>query len=143
VGAPPSTPSLLAANLLLCESVLTEDSGLRTAVRIVTHIRLAAGSDTAFFNSLTILTSLPGDHDQHVLKVQMKGEDASQWQVVTEAPDHHFVYGYKQDLRDPGGFSLQTKFAVNVQNLDLSKTFFVEAWLDGERVAHAPLRLLR
>ena len=40
---PSATKPPIAASLILCESVLDELSGLRSAIRIISHLRLAAG----------------------------------------------------------------------------------------------------
>lgn len=134
----------ISASVIVCESVLTEEvSGLRSAIRILSHVKPATGSEIAHFYGLTFLASRPGDTASHELEVRMVGENSTGWFVVAASPVHTFTYGYKIDQAGPGGFSLATRFSINVKGLDLSAAFFIEALLDGSRVGQAPVTLLR
>jgi hypothetical protein len=130
----------LCANIVLCETVINEYTGTQTFVRTFSHLTLDEKQYSAQFFSVTLLTSLPGDLINHVLSVRMV--DASGQSVAT-APDRHFAYAYRIDPAGPGGFSLTTKFTVDVTKLASLGTYLIEAWLDGSRVAQAPLTLRR
>src|SRR2546428_8064624 len=121
---------LIDANLILCESVLTEITGAISAVRIMDALKLNPHSTFARFFILTYLHSHVLDFAPHVLKVRMVGTDGrGNWISVADAPEHRFIYGYKISRSAPGGFLLTTEF-----NLDLTLlgdgTYYVEALVD-------------
>ncbi len=138
-----SVPISLCANIVLCQSVLTETTGLHSAIRNFDHFTLPTGSNFAYFYALTILTSRPMDFLPHILSIRMVGQQGESWNIVASAPDHRFSYAYKIDPSGPGGFNLKTEFSVDVSAWPKLGTFFVQAWLDGERVAQAPITLRR
>jgi len=133
--------SIFSASVVVCESVLAEESGLLTAVRILDTITIGAGSNTVHFFSITILHSKPLDFFKHKLRVTMDKFRNGNWETVAAAPDLEFAFGHKLSLAAPGGVTLRTEFNVDINTLGELGTFFVQAWLDGVRVASTPLTL--
>jgi hypothetical protein len=134
------TTTLLSANIVLCETVINENTGTQTIVRQFSHINLAPDSESAHFFALTILASQPGDQSPHALQMRMVDR---QGRAVIVVPDFPFVYAFKTDPTGPGGFSLKTEFTVDLTKLVSLGTFLVQAWLDGVWVAQTPITLRR
>jgi hypothetical protein len=132
--------SLMSAGIVVCETVLFEKTDLVSAIRIMSALKLAGGSNFAHFFVLTFLTSHPGDLQQHVLKIQVTEENGS---VLGEAADYHFLYGYKLDVSGPGGFVLSTEFNLDTAAITKPARCLINAFLDGQCVAQTPLTLRR
>lgn len=133
--------ALLSANIILCETVLNEQQiAMPSAIRMMDSIRLARGSNYAHFFAVTRLSCQPGDFQQHALRITVTD---SQAQVVSSAPVCQFHYGYAINAVGPGGFILTTEFQLDVSALSLPATCLINAYLDGEYVAHTPLMLSR
>jgi len=128
----------LAVNAVVCQEVLTEATGLLSAIRIFDTLTI--GSDFAHFYVLTTAVSNPGDRAEHVLKVTM-----NRWggEEVASAPEYRFTYGYNVDFSSPGGFRLTTEFNVDTRPLGPLGRFMVWVFLDGAPVAKAPVTLRR
>ena len=80
------------------------------------------------------------DFQQHVVQVQMHGPDGV---LVASAPEYRFVYGNKLDHLGPGAFNLTTDFNLDLRPLGTLGNYTISAYLDGQRVAGAPLMLRR
>jgi hypothetical protein len=133
----------VSASLIICESVLTEKTGVVSAIRIMDVLTVPALGVQARFFVLTYLHSRPADYLQHVLRIQMVGQDGSDWKIVADAPDHRFVYGYALAALAPGGFVLTTEFNINLIPLGSLGTYLVQAIVDGDLVEQTPLTLQR
>src|SRR5271169_4451188 len=101
--------SLLSANIIVCETVLTEKTDVLSAIRMMDTIKIAPNNNAAHFYALTRVTSQPGDFSQHVLKIQMMHQNGAS---IIEAPECQFSYGYKMDINGLGGFILTTEFTI-------------------------------
>jgi hypothetical protein len=132
--------SLLSANVLVCETILTEKTDVLSAIRMMDTIRIAPGNNTVHFYVVTRVTSQPGDFLPHALRIQVTHQAGS---LVIEAREHQFVYGYKLDISGPGGFILTTEFTIDVSGMSLPAGCLVNAFLDGQSVARTPLMLRR
>jgi hypothetical protein len=131
---------LLSANIVVCESALTEKSGMVSAIRMMDTITLAPGNTIARFYIVTRLSCQSGDFSQHVLKIQVTHQNEA---LIVEAPEHPFRYGYKMDIDGPGGFILTTETAVDTVSFSMPARCVVTAFLDGRPVARTPLMLRR
>ncbi|HTW66739.1 MAG TPA: hypothetical protein VME17_19100 [Bryobacteraceae bacterium] len=132
--------AFLSANILICETVLTEKTDVLSAIRMMDTIKIAPGNNSVHFYSMTRVSSMPGDFDPHVLKVQVTHQNGT---LITEAPEHRFQYGYRMDLGGPGGFILTTEFTIGIETLPLPAGCLVTANLDGKSVARMPFMLRR
>jgi hypothetical protein len=141
VAMPHNKP--LSASLVICESVLTEKTEVISAIRIMTSLRIAPDSNFVRFYALTVLTSYPQDTQSHVLRVLMIEKRGDEWEAIATAQDHSFFFGYNVDPSGPGAYFLTTEFVIDVSRLTHMGTCFVQALLDGERVAMAPITLRR
>jgi hypothetical protein len=65
---------LLSANILVCETVLTEKTDMLSAIRMMDTIRVAPSNNSVHFYVVTRVMSQPEDFSQHVLKVQMTNQ---------------------------------------------------------------------
>lgn len=79
---------VLSANILVCETVLTEKTDVLSAIRMMDTIKIAPNSNAAHFYAITRVTSQPGDFSPHVIKVQVTQQDGS---LVTEASGYPFL----------------------------------------------------
>ena len=107
----PQSPTHLSANIIACETVLSERTEIVSAVRILNVLAIGAGNNFARFSTLTFVTSQPGDLGQHNLQVRMQ---TMHGELVAQAPGYPFVYGYKIDLTGPGAFMLTTNFNIDL-----------------------------
>ena len=131
----------ISTSLLVCQAVLTENTGWTSAVRIMDVLTIGRVSPIAQFFVLTYLHSNPGDFLLHTLKVQMVGRSGENWVVAADAPEERFEYGYKVDASGPGGYMLTTEFVLNPQVMGSLGLYFIQAVLDGDLVAQTPLTL--
>src|SRR5258708_4026196 len=122
---------LLSANVLICESVLSESNGLKSAIRLIDFLTVHPETVIAHFYALTLLRSKSFDPHQHRLVVRMEGFRNGKWESVAEAPECRFTYGFV-DPSGPGGFVLTTEFSINLANLGGVGIFYIQAWLDDE-----------
>ena len=132
--------SLLSANVIICETVLTEKTEVISAVRIMNVLRISGGLNFAKFSSVTFLASEPGDTSPHKIKVQMI---SSSGDFVAEAPERWFFYGYNVDPSGPGGYTLTTEFNLDLSPLGTLGSYAVWVFLDDVRVCGAPLIMRR
>ncbi len=137
-------PDPTSTSLLICEAVLQEADGGTTAVRILDIIRCGRLSQAVRFFALTYLHSEPSDLQDHALKVQMieykaNGESI----IVADAPEAPFRYGRNILKTGPGAFMMTTTFNLELTPLGSLGTYFIQALVDGKRVAEVPLTLLR
>jgi hypothetical protein len=89
--------------------------------------------------SLAIVLSAPGDNSNHVMSVQMKTPEGL---IVAQGEDYPFNYGYRIDPIGYGGFSLKTKFNLELSELPASLGwFFLWVYVDGEPVAKTAFTL--
>ena len=93
-----------SSSLLICEAVLKEKSGVVSAIRIMDVLTIPALGTHAHFFVLTYLHSMPSDFHQHTLKIQMVEQSGVDWDVIADAPEHKFVYGYAAAPDGPGSF---------------------------------------
>ena len=125
-------PHPLSANVVVCAEVLKEaKTDLLSAIRIASVITVPK-TNQAHFYSVAFVSSSPGDHESHVMSVQMNAHDGIK---VASAPDYRFTYGYRVDPNGNGGFSMNTEFGIDVSNLEIPGTFWVWVYVDGEPVA--------
>jgi len=103
--------SHLAANLVICEAVLTEQTTeVISAIRTMNLLNITGQLQHARFFTLTLLASDFTDVSPHTLQIQMFTRDGL---LVASAPPKTFFYGH--GIGGPvGAFSLTTEF-----NLDL------------------------
>lgn len=133
----------LSVSLIVCESVLSEKTGIVSAIRITDVLTVGPQSALARFFVLTYLHSHPLDLQQHVAKVQLMGLREGAWGSVAEAPDQRFVYGYKLDPSGPGAFMLTTEFNLDLTMLGALGVLYVQVLVDGNLEDQTPLTLLR
>lgn len=103
-------------------------------------LKLGTGSNFAHFFAITRLASQPGDFLEHTLRIQVTGKSGD---LISQADDYQFQYGYRIVASDPGGFVLTTEFNIDVRPLALPIGCLVNAFLDGQSVARTPLMLRR
>jgi hypothetical protein len=130
--------NLIHASLIVCESVLTEKTGLVSAIRIMDVLTIRSAGFAHFFTLTRLHSTQPPDLSPHVLAVRAVGLDGV---TVASGEPYPFVYGYGAEPSAPGGFTLTTEF-----NLDSSApggTYDIQAWLDLVLVARASLTLRR
>jgi hypothetical protein len=131
----------LSANVIVCTEVLAEtEANLLSAIRMMSVITVATVNTHAIFYSVVFVSSIPGDQEQHVMRVAMRRDDG---QVVLFAPDHLFKYGYQVDINGYGGFSLRTRFDVDMTKLETSGTYWIWVYVDENPVAKTPIMLRR
>lgn len=123
--------NLLSANLILCESVLTEATGTKTAVRMVNFFTIPyAGNPLIHFFALSFLTCRGPDTSRHVAKVDMV--EITSGVPVAEAPEHPFFYGFAPDIPNgPGAFSLSTEFNLDTSKVRVPSPYLVRLRLNG------------
>ncbi len=132
---------LLSANVIICESVLTEKTDVTSAIRILNVLTVSPSKNLATFRVHTALASTPTDFEQHVVKVWMHPLDSAV--VAAEAPEYRFVYGRKIDFSGPGAFNLTTDFNLDLRPLGDLGHYLIVVSLDGQLVARTPLTLRR
>src|SRR5579859_6260980 len=98
--------ALLSANIILCETVLSETppkggGTVPSFIRVMGAIAIAQGNSFVHFFSITLLSSQPGDFSEHILKIQVIDKDSL---LIAHAPEMPFKYGYLVDPSGPGGF---------------------------------------
>jgi hypothetical protein len=131
-----------SVSLIVCESVLNENTGATSAIRIMDVLTIGRLSRAARFFVITYLHSRVGDFGQHVAKVQLAGLRGGQWVSVADAPPHSFVYSYRMDPTGPGAFMLTTEFNLDLTTFGDLGSFWVQLSVDGEYVEQTPLTLL-
>jgi hypothetical protein len=131
--------SLLSANVIVCETVITEKSDVMSAIRIMNVLTIKTGN-FARFNSVAFLISQPRDFERHNLKVQMVTMDG---ELVASAPDHLFVYGHKVDPDGVGAYTLTTEFNLDLEPLGKLGRYAIWVFLDGKNVTGTTLVLRR
>jgi hypothetical protein len=136
-------PDPISASVIVCESVLTEKSGLLSAIRIMDSLRVPPGATIARFFALTRIHAKPLDFLPHVLQVRMVFPAGDDWVPVSTAPDHRFSYGYNIEKTAPGGFNLTTEFNIDLKPLGGLGTYYVQALLDGKYLNQCPITLRR
>ena len=104
---------IVSANVIACEDVLTEKTDIFSAVKILSAYNVSRQTTHMNLYSLATAFCTPGDYSSHVMSVHMKTPEGL---AVATGADYSFNYGYKIDPLGYGGFSLKTKFS-----LDLSK----------------------
>ena len=130
-----------SANVIICSEVLVESkTDLLSAIRMMSAITIPPAQTHIHFWSMVLLSSQPGDHDQHRVWVKMIGPDDA---VISSAEEYSFQYGYKVLASGNGGFSLRTEFTVGVAQLQSSGTYWIKAYVDGNLAALAPITLRR
>ena len=134
-----------SVGLLICESVLNENTGAVSAIRIMDILTVGAFSPAARFVVLSYLHARTVDFAQHTAKVQMLGIRNGSWAIVAEAPPHVFVYSYGTlpPGIGPGAFMLTTEFNLNLTTFGELGTFWVQLSIDGELEEQTPITLLR
>ena len=136
--------SLISATIIVCESVLTEQNGVPSAIRLIDILTLASGNPIAHFFTITNLHAVSLDPEKHRLAIKMRRPVlGGGWETVAETTEREFVYSHRLSLTAPGACLLTTEFNVNVDMLGGLGTFYLEAWLEGKMVAHTPLTLRR
>lgn len=139
----PSESSLISASMLICASVLEETNGIRSAIRIMDTYKVLRDTRFVPFFVLTMLRCTPGDYYPHTVVVRMITNVENEWKIAASTDDYRFVYGYKRDPRGPGGLSLATNFNFDLTALPFPalRTYYMQAWLDGEMVTQTPFTL--
>lgn len=132
---------LLTANVIICESVLSEKTDVSSAIRILNALTISPTQTVATFRVHTMLASTPMDFEQHSVQVWMRPMQKDI--VVASAPAFKFVYGNKLDYSGPGAFNLTTTFTVDLHKLGALGHFLISVTLDGQMVASAPIMLRR
>jgi len=126
------------ANLIVCETVLTEDTTHLVSALRITDSFAVIGPILRFW-VVTHLHSHPFDVAPHTLQVQMVRSDNSN--TVAWTNPANFYYGYRQGMFGPGGYLLRTEFNLNVSRLMPLGLFYIQALLDSQLVAQVPLTL--
>jgi hypothetical protein len=134
---------VIAAKIILCESVLTEETGLPSAIRILDMIGLSAGTSSIHFFAITNIHYKPLDFAHHVLSVRLVRLQNGQWNTIAAGDDYGFSFGHRHSLTAPGSVVLTTEFNLPLAQLGELGTFYIQAWLDGEMVTHTPITLRR
>ena len=124
------------ANLIVCESVLSEKTGVVSAIRIMDLLVVAPNGFAHFFTLTRLYSSADRDISLHTLNVQAVGPHGV---VVASSPPHPFVYGYGQEPSSPGGFMLTTEFSFD--GTAPLGPYDLQAFLDNRLVARAALTL--
>jgi hypothetical protein len=94
--------SIISANVIACEDVLTEKATeIFSAIKILSAFNLARSSTSIALYSLATVFSTPGDHLGHVMSVRIKTPEGLD---VAVGSDYPFSYGYKVDPQGYGGF---------------------------------------
>lgn len=139
----PTDPAVFVSSVI-CESVLRETTGVSSAVRIMSAIKLNPIQTHVHFFVLTSFHQpnygVPDLHF-HEAVIQMVGNRAGGWEIVASAKPYSFVYTRKDEAI--GGMELATEFTVDLSKLPDLGTYFMQVLLDGQLVAQAPLSLLR
>jgi hypothetical protein len=135
--------SVPLASIIVCESVLTEKTGVGSAIRIMDILTVGPASLSARFFVMTFLHPTQLDLGTHALKVQMLGLRNANWVIVADAPEYKFSYGYEVDVSGPGALQLTTEFNVDIAALGQLGTFFIQAIVDGNFLIQTPLTLRR
>ena len=130
----------IAVNVIVCQEVLAETTGVVSAIRIFDTLTISPGNNFAHFYVLTLAVSRTGDFDPHILVVTL---NAWNGQEIARAPNQDFKYGYNIDVSGPGGFRLTTEFNIDLRPLAALGQFMVWVSLDGAVVAKAPIMLRR
>lgn len=131
------TTSNKAANIVLCESVLSEKSGFLSAMRLINVITFNAQNPRFSFKALTALNAEPGDFAVHSIALQMVRGDGY---IAAHTMPLQFVYGYAIDPTGPGAYYLTTNFDL-VGSQSLPGNYSVAAFVDDVVVASAPVML--
>jgi hypothetical protein len=124
---------IISANVIACQELLTETTGIFSAIRILSLLNVTRSTTHVNMHSLATVFSTPGDYAEHVMSVRMMTHEGLQ---IAVGEDYPFSFGYNADPEGYGGFSLQTRF-----NLELAKLpsglgwFFVWVYVDGEPAA--------
>jgi hypothetical protein len=125
---------MLAANIIICETVLREQKPFLSAIRIFNISTAPKDTKIVRFFAITALTEDSADTLWHQLVVRLvRGT-----QTVAEAPASPFFYVHDLDPTAPGAYTLTTEFTVKVE---LSGVHYVEAVLDGAVVARTAITL--
>ena len=133
--------NLLSANLIICESILTESTGAKTAVRIVNFFAIPyAGNPLVRFFALSLLTCKGPDASLQVAKVEMV--EITSGVIVAEAPEFQFLYGFVDGV-EQGAFSLSTEFNVDTSKVRVPAPYQIRLKLNGVVVAQTLLMLRR
>ena len=131
---------IISANIVLCLDVLTEKTTeLPSAMKMASVLNIAS-RDYAHFCSIASVFCSPGDHSPHVMSVRMMTPEGIN---AGSAPDHAFLYGYRQDPEGYGGYNLTTTFDIDLTLLPHLGWFLVCVYVDGEWVTQAPIMLRR
>ena len=132
---------LLAANVIICESVLNEKTDVASAIRILNALTVSTTQTFATFRVHTMLASTSMDFQQHVVQVWMHPIQNNI--AVASAQEFRFIYANKLDYSGPGAFNLTTTFTLDLRPLGALGHYIVSVSLDGQVVANAPIMLRR
>jgi hypothetical protein len=135
-------PDPVSSSVVVCETILTEGSGLLSAIRIMNTLTLPAGANFARFFVLTQVHAQPGDFQPHVLRVRMVFPQGDGCVEVASASEYRFFYGHKVGP-GPGGLNLTTEFNIDLRMLGQLGTYYLQAFLDGQYLNQCPLTLKR
>jgi hypothetical protein len=130
----------LSANLIICELVLKEESKVQSAIRIMDRLTIGRPEVSVDFSALTLLTSNPGDFSSHILRVQLHSDTGV---LIADTSEQLFAFENRFDQFGIGAYTLTTNFTLQLSKVPLPGRYAVWAFLDGIRVAGAPLTLLR
>ena len=131
----------LAANIIICEAVLTEQtSGVISLIRTMNVLNVFGGAQVVRFFTVTFLNSNPGDFFPHTIQVQMVTQGGG---LISSSPEQKFTYGYMLDSVGPGASTLTTEFNLNLEPLGDLGAYMLVAYVDRERAAATPLIIRR
>ena len=132
-----------SVTMLVCESVLREDNGIVSLVRIMDSVVLGPNTTDARFFVISYLHSREIDYKQHTAQVQMVANRGGRLVAVATAPVANFVYSYAVVPNAPGAHMLSTEFNMNVAILGELGTYWLQLSVDGELEEQTPITLLR
>jgi hypothetical protein len=99
---------------------------------------------TIHFTVVTALNSHPGDHEKHLLLIQI-----TDWKnnIVAQAEPYEFEHGYIIDPTGPGGFIMTTQVVLEIAKMPsvLPCQLLIQAFVDRipDNVSSTPLLVRR
>ena len=125
--------SIISANVIACEDVLTEKSEIFSAIKILSAMNVSRATTHVCLYTLATIFSTHSDYVQHVMSVRIDTPDGVR---IAIGADYPFYYGYKVDPQGYGGFTLKTRFSLELSKLPGNLGWFlVSVDVDREVVA--------
>jgi hypothetical protein len=137
----PLPPSVISANTVICETILTEDSGVVSAIRIVDvfqyvrHPTVPLEQQVITVRILGIVRTKIGDTAEHIIGVNVLRPDEEHGEI-------HEVFRGPMPTKvpeAPGGFTVQAVVGVVPRK---QGTHYGIVYFDGVEVARTPFTLV-